>query len=68
MGKFVAIRWGYDASFATCVWGENWLNVAWNRSDLLDFELAEEQEMAYWDRLQVPGATCLGGGHLPTPD
>ena len=24
MGKFVAIRWGYDASFATCVTFVDW--------------------------------------------
>ena len=39
-------------------------HIVWNRSDLFNFELAEEQDMVYWDRLQVPGATCLGGGHL----
>ena len=37
-------------------------------SDLLNFELAEEQDLAYLGRFQVPGATWLGGGHLPTPD
>ena len=47
---------------------ENWLKMAWNGFNLLDFELPEEQDLASLGRCQVPGATCLGGGHLPTPD
>ena len=42
--------------------------MAWNGFDLLNFELPEEQDLAYLGRFQVPGATCLGDGHLPTPD
>ena len=39
-----------------------------NKSDLLNFELTEEQDLTHLGKLQVPGGTCLGGGHLPTPD
>ena len=45
---------------------ENWLKMAWNGFHLLNFELPVEQDLAYLGRFQVLGATCLGGGCLPT--
>ena len=42
--------------------------MAWNVFNLLNFELLEEQDLAYLGRFQVPGAACLGSGHLLTVD
>ena len=50
-----------------CRW-KNCRKMTWKRSDLLNFELAGEQDLTYLGRFQVPGVTWLGGGHLPTPD
>ena len=33
-----------------------------------NFELAGEQDLTHLGRLQVSGATCLVGGHLPRPN
>ena len=41
--------------------------MEWKKSDLLEFDLTREQDLANLDRLKVPGPTCLGGGHLALP-
>ena len=38
-----------------------------NSSKLHKFTLAVDPDLAFFDRFQVPGATCSGGGHLLTP-
>ena len=40
---------------------------AQNGYDLHNFNLAGDPDLAFFDWFQVPGATCSGGGHLPTP-
>ena len=38
-----------------------------NSSKLHKFTLAVDPDLAFFDRFQVPGATCSGGGHFLTP-
>ena len=35
--------------------------------NLHNFNLTGDPDLAFFDWFQVPGATCSGGGHLPTP-